>query len=99
MSSDTGRLYSLKALIYDALAQLRAEFPVECFVIWDAARISGQGDYLRGADDQYPLRPADCRVQKERVWRKLKPLAPGAKMTFTGEPLMDVLTTVNDESG
>jgi hypothetical protein len=62
------------------------------------ARISVQEDDFRGADDQYPLRPADCRVQKERVWRKLKPLAPGAKMTFTGEPLMDVFATVNDES-
>ena len=30
---------------------------------------------------------------------KLKPLAPRANMTFTGEPLMEVFATVKNESG
>jgi hypothetical protein len=60
---------------------------------------SDQGNHFRGVNDQYLLRPADCRVVGERVNRAEAQAAcdRGLILTLIGEVLMYAVAPVKDK--
>jgi hypothetical protein len=63
-------------------------------------RKAEQGNHFRGVNDQYSLRPADCRVEGERENRVGGQAACDGDLIMTpiGEVLMDAVAVVKDKS-